>query len=100
MANLIHGFGKNQVKKVKEFHGHEVGEETLMLHTQTGINRCARLIVPPVAGRACSHQMLGVTHQSADWAAADSPSYIQLSMPPARVRTRLKPRMARIRFPK
>jgi len=27
---------------------------TLTLYTQTGKNRCARVIVPPVAGRACS----------------------------------------------
>jgi hypothetical protein len=29
-----------------------------MLHTQTGKNCCARMIVPPVAGRACSEQDL------------------------------------------
>ena len=29
-----------------------------MLHTQTGKNRCARLIVPPLAGQACSEQDL------------------------------------------
>ena len=29
-----------------------------MLPTQTGKNRCARVIVPPVAGRACSEQDL------------------------------------------
>jgi hypothetical protein len=27
---------------------------TLMLHTYTGKNRCARAIVPPLAGRPCS----------------------------------------------
>jgi hypothetical protein len=29
---------------------------TLMLHTYTGKNRCARAIVPPLAGRPCSEQ--------------------------------------------
>ena len=29
-----------------------------MLHTQTGKNRYARVIVPPVAGRVCSEQDL------------------------------------------
>ena len=29
-------------------------KEALTLPTQTGKNRCARVIVPPVAGRACS----------------------------------------------
>jgi len=29
-----------------------------MLHTQTGKNRCAHVIVPPVAGQACSEQDL------------------------------------------
>jgi hypothetical protein len=31
---------------------------TLMLHTQTGKNCCARVIVSPLAGRACSEQDL------------------------------------------
>jgi len=31
-------------------------EFTLTLHTSTGKNRCARAIVPPMAGRLCSPQ--------------------------------------------